>query len=130
MLPTNIRVRAHGNLPHQQVIPTLSAYDLFFLPTLGENYCYVILEALVAGCPVLISDQTPWRNLPELGVGWDLPLQQPQLFRDALQRCVDMGAAEFQEYSERAHGYGIMRSNDPDLVDQHRAFFLRHLRRN
>ena len=58
----------------------------FFFPTLGENYGHVIYEALDSGCPVLISDQTPWRGLSEVGAGWDLPLDKPDLFRQACKR--------------------------------------------
>jgi glycosyltransferase involved in cell wall biosynthesis len=56
------------------VVDTLSQHDLFFLPTLGENYGHVIVEALQAGLPILISDQTPWRDLKDRGIGLDLAL--------------------------------------------------------
>jgi hypothetical protein len=46
----------------------LAEYDLFLFPTLGENYGHVISEALASGCPVVISDQTPWRNLEAEGI--------------------------------------------------------------
>ena len=48
--------------------------------TQGENHGYVIQEALLSGCPVLISDRTPWRGLAALGVGADLPLEQLERF--------------------------------------------------
>ena len=62
-------------------MPALYAtHDLLILPTQGENHGYVIQEALLSGCPVLISDRTPWRGLAALGVGADLPLEQPERF--------------------------------------------------
>ena len=59
---TNIRVEFKGPIPYTQVFGTLQQYHLFVLPTLGENYGHVIYEALSAGEPVPISDQTPWRK--------------------------------------------------------------------
>jgi len=80
-LPENIEVQYCGSVEHNKVSTVMSEHDIFLFPTLGENFGHVILEALCAGCPILISDQTPWRDLEEKGVGWDLPLDQPELFR-------------------------------------------------
>ena len=87
------------NYPHQ-----IAKNHLFFLPTLGENFGHIILEAFCAGCPVLISDQTPWRDLEEKGVGWNLPLDQPELFREVLQRFAGMENAEYIKWSKKGAG--------------------------
>ncbi len=83
----------------------------------------MILEALCAGCPVLISDQTPWRRLEEKGVGWDLPFSRPELFRDVLQRCVDMDGKKYVKWSERAKRYGLQVSRNDETVEQNRRLF-------
>jgi len=115
-LPANVRVEYRGEVPHDRVAGCLAQNDLFFLPTHGENYGHVIAEALAAGCPVLISDQTPWRNLEEKGVGWDLPLASPERFRAALQRCIDMEPDEFQEFSDRARRFAMQHSSDSEII--------------
>lgn len=79
-LPPNVCAEHCGPVDPAQVIPTLRAHDLFFLPTLGENYGHVIAEAFQAGLPVLLSDQTPWRGLDATGLGCDLPLGQKEAF--------------------------------------------------
>ncbi|UUZ68378.1 glycosyltransferase [Polaromonas sp. P2-4] len=66
-LPANIAVEVRGSVEHQHVATALTQHDLFFLPTRGENFGHVIHEALRAGMPVLISDQTPWRHLEQRG---------------------------------------------------------------
>ncbi len=78
-LPANIVVNYQGPIPHDQVVQEMAQHDLFFLPTLGENFGHAIVEALWAGCPVLISDQTPWRDLESAGAGWDLPVERDQV---------------------------------------------------
>jgi len=60
-LPDNIQVRFHGAIAPEAVSRTFANYDLFAFPTHGENFGHVIFEALRAGTPVLISDQTPWQ---------------------------------------------------------------------
>lgn len=62
-LGTNIRLGFKGPIPHHEVFGTIQGYHLFILPSLGENFGHAIYEALSAGDPVVISDQTPWRNL-------------------------------------------------------------------
>ncbi|MEM7004590.1 MAG: glycosyltransferase [Pseudomonadota bacterium] len=85
-LPENVSVHARGPLAHEAVSATLGAYDLFFLPTLGENFGHAINEALASGVPVLISQNTPWRDLARKGAGWDLPLDSPMAFVETIDQ--------------------------------------------
>lgn len=93
-LPDHVSVTAHGVLPHDQVAETMARQELFFLPTLGENFGHSINEALSAGLPVLISDTTPWRGLQIAGAGWDLPLARPDLFVKVID---EMATASVQQ---------------------------------
>lgn len=121
--PTNIQVRYKGSIGHDAIDQILSTHDLFFFPTYGENFGHVIIESLIAGCPILISDQTPWRDLETAGVGWDLPLDQPDKFTKVLQHCVDMGNNEWQTMSKRAREYGIKIATDEKVIQQNRDLF-------
>jgi glycosyltransferase involved in cell wall biosynthesis len=123
-LPRNVTVEYVGAVHHDSVRAVMEQNDLLLFPTLGENYGHVILEALLAGCPVVISDQTPWRNLEAIGVGWDLPLRDSIKFQDALQACIDMEPKAFAEFSLRAKNFGIEKRTDSKLLEQNRALFL------
>jgi glycosyltransferase involved in cell wall biosynthesis len=112
-LPKNIVVNCTGPLRHEHVNRTFSQNHFLLLPTLGENFGYTILEALAAGSPVLISDQTPWRNLQAAGVGWDLPLGKPGLWQSALQECIAMDDAIYQSMSQRARCFAERWSSSP-----------------
>ncbi len=122
-LPDNLRVRYCGQIAHEKVAQVLAEHDLFLFPTLGENYGHVICEALSSGCPVLISDQTPWRNLEAEGVGWDIPLGEPERFRSVLQQCVDADDQWFTELSRRAMDYAAKRASDPGTIEANRKLF-------
>jgi glycosyltransferase involved in cell wall biosynthesis len=84
-MPPHVEVVDGGSVHPAQVPETISAHDLFLFPTRGENYGHVIAEALGAGTRLLISDQTPWRDLVDAGVGHDLPLADRQAFLTALE---------------------------------------------
>jgi glycosyltransferase involved in cell wall biosynthesis len=104
-LPGNIVVRSIGPVRHEDVNRTFPQHQFLLLPTRGENFGYAILEALAAGCPVLISDQTPWRDLRGVGAGWDLPLGRIDLWQNALQECVAMDDESYQRMSQGARSF-------------------------
>jgi glycosyltransferase involved in cell wall biosynthesis len=79
-MPINVTVNYCGSIDPDEVGGIFSSYDLFFFPTLGENYGHVIAESLSVGTKVLISDQTPWRSLERDNLGWDFPLSDKQKF--------------------------------------------------
>lgn len=122
-LPRNIRVEYCGEIGHEKVGQVFAKHDLFLFPTLGENYGHVICEALAEGCPVLISDQTPWRNLEEHGVGWDIPLDRTAEFRGVLQKCVDANDEWCSALSARAIAYADKAASDPEIASANRRLF-------
>ena len=79
-----------GEEPHESLQRRLTAYDVLMLPTLGENFGHMIVEAWAAGCPVLLSDRTPWRQLASQGLGWDVPLDH-DAWVSAIAACRDLG---------------------------------------
>jgi len=124
-LPDNISVRYGGQVPHAEVASRLAEHDLMVLPTGGENFGHSILEALLAGCPVLISDRTPWRDLQTKGVGWDLRLDQSERLAGGLQECVDMDDERWQVLSRQARAFGIEAANDAEAIEQNRQMLRR-----
>lgn len=114
-LPSNISVTYRGVLAADAVAETFARYHFMVLPTVGENFGHVIIESLAAGCPVIISDRTPWRGLIPKGIGWDLPLNDLGPWSDVLNRCAGMGAAEYMAMSERARRYAIDWLLSPDV---------------
>jgi glycosyltransferase involved in cell wall biosynthesis len=122
-LPGHIRVRHLGPVPHTEILQVFASHDLFLFPTQAENNGYVILEALLAGCPVLLSDRTPWRGLRELGVGWDLPLENPAAFGAALDELAALSSEEHNALRERAQAYGRDRLLAAEDVAATRAMF-------
>ena len=128
-LPDNITVVYKGSILHENVIGELRNHDLFFLPTHGENYGHVIFEALSAGCPVLISDQTPWRNLVQKGIGWDIPLKDNSSFLNIIQDCVKMEGQTHFKFSNNARNFCKEYLKNNELVQMNKNLFYTALNR-
>ncbi len=105
-MPANVEVRYCGAIDPAEVLGAMSERHFFVLPTLGENYGHVVIEAAASGCPVVISDRTQWSSLGTEKVGWDIPLERPTDWNSVLQRCVDMDSDEYRLMSERAEAFG------------------------
>jgi glycosyltransferase involved in cell wall biosynthesis len=123
LLGSNIRVEFKGPIPYDQVSGTMQQYHLFVLPTLGENYGHVIYEALSVGDPVLISDQTPWRNLLEIKAGWDLAINDKSKFKAAVQQAACWNQDEYNEWSKNAAMLAEKSVDIPKLFEKYMKLF-------
>jgi glycosyltransferase involved in cell wall biosynthesis len=121
-MPANVAATYHGSLDHGGVPRVLSEHHFFVLPTRGENYCHAAVESFLNGTPVLLSDETPWNNLQEVKAGFDLPLNDPQGWVRAIQRCVDMEQADYVQYIEGTSAYRH-RFSIESAVEQHVRLF-------
>jgi len=115
-MPTNIQVTYEGEIHPNEIIKELTRHDLFFFPTLGENYGHVIHEALCAGLPVLTSDQTPWKGLEGEGVGWTLPLDRTESFVRKIESFAALEPHKVVEIRNRACKYGRGIALNPDVL--------------
>lgn len=104
-LPENIQIEAKGTIPHEQVSETLLKYHFFILPTLGENFGHVFLEAMAAGCPLVISDRTPWIELENKGVGWDISLDKPRKWIDKINYCINLDDMSYSKLSDNSRNF-------------------------
>ncbi len=104
-LPPNVQSSYGGTVESEKVVETLEKEHVFLFTTIGENYSHVIHEALSAGCPCVISDQTPWQNLAENYAGQVLALDDNYKFVQAIESYAKMTEKEFQRASEAAHEY-------------------------
>ena len=104
-MPKNVSVKAHGAFPNNEALRRMAESHFFAMPTLNENFGYVFIEALAAGCPILISDNTVWTDVDESQVGWQIPLSEPERFTRKIKDCVEMDNAEYLRMSANARKY-------------------------
>lgn len=122
-LPSHIRVFYEGELKHTLVEEALGKNDLFFLPTLGENYGHVIVEALSAGLPVLISDRTPWGEIEKKGVGWCLSLDDLDGFARVIEKVGGWSEREHCDVRIKAREFAVATMDYEGTLEANRRLF-------
>ena len=122
-LPKNINVTYLGAKNNVELFALLQKNHLFILPTTGENFGHSIFESLLAGRPVLISDQTPWLNLKSLNIGWDIPLNQQHTFINALEEAAAWNQEDFNKSSQAAWHYANKFIHQPSLSKSYYQLF-------
>ncbi len=122
-LPRHVEVTYEGSVLPADVVPTLATHHVFLFPTRGENFGHVIHEAIRAGLTLLISDQTPWRNLPEIGVGWDLPLDDPCEFAGRIDLVGTWSGETLETVAVKARALARQTARDESSLDANRKLF-------
>jgi glycosyltransferase involved in cell wall biosynthesis len=122
-LPANVQVIFKGGIPNKDLPAAFAQHHIFALPTRGENFGHAIFEALANGKPVLISDQTPWRQLPEHHAGWDLPLHAQASFVQALANVSAMDQQEYNTWSKGAWEFARHFTEQSDITTTYKNLF-------
>ena len=122
-LPDNIRIHFHGGVPPEKILLLLMDADFFLLPTRGENFGHAIIEALLSGTPVIISNTTPWRDLTSKGVGWDIQLQHPEQFVAAIEAAALMDQQEYAQMGLKARAFALEQLQNPEVLEATRRLF-------
>lgn len=110
-LPANIKAEYKGELNSASLTDALADEEVLFLPTLNENYGHVIVESLLCGCNVIISDQTPWKDLELNSSGIAVDLNRQDLFVNAITYFSNLTEKEIEKQSKLAIDYIIKKLN-------------------
>lgn len=127
-LPANVKASYCGSVDHDRVKKIIGEHDIFFVPTLGENFGHVYIESFAAGVPVLVSDQTPWRDLESHGIGWDISLNEPELFVKVIEDAARLSLAQRHELKKKCLNYAVQMTEDSSTRLLNRTLFSRVLK--
>ena len=123
-LPANIYVNYKGLVGHDQVHEVFSRYDAFLFPTFSENYGHVIVESLIVGTPVIISDQTPWVGLEGVGAGWDISLKNDYYFQQSIQKIISCTSEDMKQMDKNSRKYITQMLNIEELKEKYSTIFI------
>lgn len=129
-LPAHVTVHYGGPVAADKVVKTISRHDLLILPTLGENFGHVFVEAWSAGVPVLASDRTPWRGLSDRNLGWDISLDNRQSFIDAIHQVAKWSAVERAQIRSACQQFAREIISDGTAIESNRNLFLTVMGKN
>lgn len=122
-LPSNITFSYGSALHPQDVSKAICDHHALFLPTHNENFGHAMVEAMLCARPVVISDQTPWRQLEQEQAGFDVALASPEKFRDAINALVRFDNPEFQAWSQHAQAYIHQRLSIEGIKQAYKQLF-------
>lgn len=122
-LPTNINVNYKGALPHHEIDAMLQQYHALFLPSTGENFGHIIIEAMANSCIPIISNKTPWQNLEQNNIGFDIDLSIPENFTKSINKVALMDEITFNKISKNAFHYAQQITNNQSLIKQYQQLF-------
>jgi len=99
-LPSNIKVNYKGPMPNEELKTKLQAeYHFMLFPTKGESFSHSIVDSWNSGCPVLISDQTPWLDLEYKSIGWNFNLRDTISLIGSINQAVNLNQETYNNWS-------------------------------
>ncbi len=58
-----------GSVSEDSLPELFRRHDVTVAPSHSENFCYVIAESISYGVPVIVSRETPWQEVEQIGCG-------------------------------------------------------------
>lgn len=98
-------------------INILDAADCFILPSKGENFGIVIIEALARGLPVITTNTTPWQELERYGCGWCVDRSQVA-FKSVLLELITTDTKDLEVMGEKGIKLVHKKYTWPKIVEQ------------
>lgn len=106
---------------HPDQVPELYAKaDYMLLPTKHENFGHTIVEAWANGCPVIISQNTPWHNLVEKKIGWDVDINSPDILMETLDNAIHLDFDLYKELVVSSYTFFNDEVMDKRILDDHK----------
>ena len=112
-----------GAIDNAKIYTIFPKYDLFFFPTLGENFGHVIYESLALGVPVLCSDTTPWKQFENYNAGWSFSLTNQSRFVKKIEELVALDEIEFEKLRRGCFAYSNDVRNDKKNIEDNLNLF-------
>ena len=119
----HVKMEYKGVVPPSELPEIYSNADFMVLPTKHENYGHVIVEAWSNGCPVIISRNTPWKNLHIQDLGWDVDLENFDNLVEALQEAVDEDFTSYVAQVTACYNYFRDVITDNEVLEANRKLF-------
>lgn len=121
-LPENIKVEYLGGMSPAKLGELYHDIHLFITASKNENFGHSIAEALGHGCPVIVSDKTPWKNLENSKVGFDIPLSKEK-YVEKIEYFASLDQESYNEYCINAREYAKEIANPKAILDAYRSLY-------
>ncbi len=116
-LPSCVEVKIIGDIPHSELGSLFQQNDILALPSLGENFGHAIFESLAFGLPVIIGNNTPWKDLESKQAGFEI---EPSNEAELLNRIVffnDLSSDVFNDWSLKSQNTAVLYYNENNFEE-------------
>lgn len=122
-LPKNITVIYNGSYKPEEMNTIFENQHVLLLPSLNENFGHVIVESLLYGCPVIVSNQTPWVDLEINNAGYSLSLGHKDSYKNAIIQFAQLNENELLEKNKAAVAYIREKLNIEAILSEYKQLF-------
>jgi glycosyltransferase involved in cell wall biosynthesis len=119
----NISISYKGEIEFTNILTTISNYHFFILSTFGENFGHSIFESFAAGRPVIISNNTPWKNLEQKNIGWDLSITESGSFFKAIIKASKLNQRSFDKMCDDSLEFAHNFIEEADFIKKYSKIF-------
>lgn len=85
LIPSKVTIQWLGHIPHMEIWQYYLESDVLVLPSLSDSFGLVVSEAMTAGLPVIVSENTGARDIIQDGVeGFIVPVQDAKGLQEKL----------------------------------------------
>ena len=118
-LPSNIIAAFHGAFLPQHIKAIFTEATLLVHPSLSENYCHTIIQALAYYTPTVIGTNTPWSHSSSDAITTCNPLDSRE-WSDSIQKII--GLSEYKYFSMTCKARSFYDSHILSLSSQQRDY--------
>ena len=122
-LPPNVVVKYKGVLNHDILDETLINYHVIYLPSTGENFGHIIIEGMANSCIPIISNKTPWQNLEQQNIGFDIDLADTRKFSEAIDSLAIMNEINLNEMRKNSFMFASNIINNKETLKKYFSLF-------
>lgn len=116
------RLKYAGVVQPHEIAEILQQYHFSVLPTIHENYGHSIAESITSLVPVLVSKNTPWINLVEYNVGYDLELNE-KVWLNCINKLISMSQVEYNKMITSCELFSYKNILSEEIIQHNQKLF-------
>ena len=123
-LPAHVRVTVAGPIANTATATALAGQDLFLNPSASENFGHTIVEALMAGTPVVTGLHTPWNGLADDQAGFNVASDDHRAIAGVIDRYAALAPSERAEWRAAARARAERFAANQQAIQTWRDWFV------
>jgi glycosyltransferase involved in cell wall biosynthesis len=116
------RIKYVGVVQPNKITEVLQHYHFSILPTVHENYGHSIAESITSLVPVLVSKNTPWLNLADYNIGYDLELDE-QVWLNCMHKLISMNQVHYNKLMISCKAFAQENILSNEIIQQNQKLF-------